>query len=69
MSFSGRRMREARIASGHKAEEIALEVGKSVFTVQGYELGRVMPPADVIGDIASAIGVSVAAFYDEPVAR
>lgn len=54
-SFSGRRLRETRIAAGLSPERLALEIERSVYSVHEYERGRVRPPVDVLCRIAAAL--------------
>lgn len=54
--FSGRRLREARTASGVSVELLALNVGRSAYSIHEYELGRVTPPITVLAAIADTLG-------------
>lgn len=56
--FDGHNLREARIAAGLRPEQVALAIGKSVYTVHEYERGRVTPPADSIAALSRLLGVS-----------
>lgn len=56
--FDGHNIREARLESGLRPEQVALAIGKSVYTVLEYERGRVMPPADAIAALSRFLGVS-----------
>jgi transcriptional regulator with XRE-family HTH domain len=53
--FSGPRLREARIAAGLRPEQLALSIGRSVYSIHDYERGRVRPPVDVLADIAEVL--------------
>lgn len=57
--FDGRNLREARAAAGLRPEQVALAIGKSVYTIHEYERGRVSPPADVLADLSRLLGVTV----------
>ena len=54
--FSGRRLREVRTASGIPVELLALNVGRSAYSIHEYELGRVTPPINVLARIADSLG-------------
>lgn len=57
--FSGRRLREARIAAGISPEQLAVELRRSAHSVQEYERGRVIPPVNVLVTAASLLGCSL----------
>lgn len=56
--FDGHNLREARTAAGLRPEQVALAIGKSVYTIHEYERGRVMPPADAIAALSRLLGVT-----------
>ena len=62
--FSPRRLREAREAAGHRREAIAVQVDRSYETVAAYELGRVMPPAPILAQLAGLYGCRVDDFFE-----
>lgn len=55
----GENLRAARRAQGLKSEQVALAIGKSVYSVHSYENGRVSPPAHVLVSLSRLLGVSV----------
>ncbi|MEU0660267.1 helix-turn-helix domain-containing protein [Streptomyces lavendulocolor] len=55
-NFSGRRLREARKSAGISAEQLAINVGRSAYSIHEYELGRVTPGVTVLIAIADALG-------------
>jgi transcriptional regulator with XRE-family HTH domain len=58
--FSSTRIRELRLRAGLTVEQLADDIGKSVWTVIGYEIeGRVTPPTDVLPVIADRFGVAI----------
>lgn len=57
--FPGHHLRQARIVAHLKPEQLALAIGKSVYTIHEYERGRVSPPADVLAELSRVLGVSV----------
>lgn len=63
--FSGRRLREARKSAGVSAEQLAISVGRSAYSIHEYELGRVTPGVPVLIGIADALGRPVDDFLDE----
>ena len=54
--YSGQRLRELRIAAGHSPESLALNIGRSVYSIHEYERGRVQPPVSVLARIAAVLG-------------
>lgn len=56
--FDGHYLRDARIAAGLRPEQVALAIGKSVYTIHSYECGRVTPAADTIAALSRLLGVS-----------
>lgn len=58
-SFSGRRLRETRIAAGISPERLALEIERSAYSVHEYERGRVHPPLDVLCRLAGVLQCGV----------
>jgi transcriptional regulator with XRE-family HTH domain len=67
--FSGRRLREARIASGLSTERLALTISRSAYSIHEYERGRVTPPVDVLAAIADTVGCTVDGLLDEEAAH
>ena len=57
--FDGTNLREARTAAGLRPEQVALAIGRSVYSVHEYERGRVSPPANVLVDLAELYGCTV----------
>ncbi|MGX6607479.1 helix-turn-helix domain-containing protein [Micromonosporaceae bacterium Da 78-11] len=65
--FSGRRLRERRLAAGLKAEQLALGINRSVWTVHQYERGSACPSAPILGAIADELSCSIDDLYGDPV--
>lgn len=63
--FSGAQLRTIRTGAGVEVERLALELGRSGYTVAGYELGKITPPSDVVGMLADLFGVSVDALFSD----
>ncbi len=63
--FSGRRFREARVAAGVPTERLALDLGRSFYSIHEYERGRVVPPVNVLSQAAVALGCTVDDFLVE----
>ncbi|MFD0417289.1 helix-turn-helix domain-containing protein [Streptomyces sp. NPDC127108] len=57
--FSGQRLRETRKAAGISIERLAITIGRSAYSIQEYQRGRVTPPVHVIAALADALGSSV----------
>ncbi len=68
-SFSGRRLRETRIAAGVSIERLALDLGRSAYSLYGYENGKVSPPVNVLAHAASLLGCKVDDLLDEEALR
>ncbi|MFF3912676.1 helix-turn-helix domain-containing protein [Streptomyces sp. NPDC001852] len=54
--FSGQLLRESRKAAGVSIEQLAISIGRSAYSVQEYQRGRVTPPIDVLAAMAEALG-------------
>lgn len=67
--FSGQRLRETRKAAGISIERLAVTIGRSAYSIQEYERGRVTPPINVIADIADTIGRPIDDLLTEEVAN
>jgi transcriptional regulator with XRE-family HTH domain len=61
---AGERLRNARIAAKMTPEEVAVAVGRSAVSINGYELGRIEPPIHVLAQIAAVCGVSLGDILD-----
>lgn len=57
--FLGKRIRDARVAKGLTQKELANKIGKTLSSVQKYEMNQAKPPLNVIQDISLACGVPV----------
>lgn len=62
---SGRRLREARKSAGISAEQLAISVGRSAYSIHEYELGRVTPGTAVLIAIADTLGRPIDDLLDE----
>jgi transcriptional regulator with XRE-family HTH domain len=63
--FSPRRLRDSRLAAGLSPEHVAIATGRSSFSVREYERGRVVPPTQILGPLAAAVGCQVADLFAE----
>lgn len=68
-SVSGPRLREARKSAGLSAEQLAISVGRSAYSIHEYELGRVTPGTAVLIAIADTLGRSIDDLLDEEVSN
>lgn len=66
-TFSGPRLRDARIAAGLSPEQLAIAVGRSVHSIQSYQIGRVSPPLHVLSLLAQALDVDVTDLFEREV--
>lgn len=64
-SFSGARLRQARLAAGLSPEQLAVRIDRGVFSINGYERGTRNPSASVLGKLAVALACPIDALYDE----
>ena len=62
-TFSPERLRAAREAAGLTPEQLATAVGRSSFATRWYEGGRIVPPTQVVGRLADALGCPVADLF------
>lgn len=65
--FSGPRLKKVRLRVGKPLEQVALDIGRSAYSVQEYERGRVVPPSSVLPLLADALGCAVDDLFDVPV--
>ncbi|MET9099599.1 helix-turn-helix domain-containing protein [Streptomyces antibioticus] len=54
-AFNGPALRDQRRLAGLTAAQLAATVGRSEWTLWGYETGRVIPPVDVAAGLADAL--------------
>jgi transcriptional regulator with XRE-family HTH domain len=69
--FSGRKLRQARKASGRSDAELAIALGKSVQLVHLVESGHRIPSVRVLDEWCQILGVPIDFCFvddDEPVA-
>lgn len=64
---SGARLRALRESRAVSVEEVAVHVGKSAYTIQGYELCRIEPPVHVLQSIAGMLDTTVGEILGERV--
>lgn len=62
-TFSGPRLRDARLAAGLSPEQLAVSIGRSVYSIHSYETGRIAPPLSVLSQISDALSVDVADLF------
>lgn len=58
-AFNGSVLRDQRRLAGYTAAQLAAAVGRSEWTVWGYEAGRVVPPVDVAAGLADALNLQL----------
>jgi transcriptional regulator with XRE-family HTH domain len=63
----GARLRAARLSAGISAERAAIEIGRTAYTIAGYETGKIEPPIHALADLAAMYGTTVGALLDEQV--
>jgi len=63
--FSGARCRQKRHDAGLRAEILALEIGRSYYSVVEYELGRVTPSLTTAAAIADTLRCTVDDLLEE----
>lgn len=57
--FSGPRLREARKSAGLSPEQLAVNIGRSFYSVREWELGRVTPSVTMLAALADTLGCTV----------
>ena len=62
--FSGARLRQLRTELGLTKEQLAVTSGRSYSSITKYESGDVVPSGRILGTLAAALGVSVAALFE-----
>lgn len=62
----GAKLRRIRQERGMRPEALALQINRSVQTVNCYEIGRAQPPVPVLCQLADALGVGVEALLTPP---
>ncbi|MEU5247303.1 helix-turn-helix transcriptional regulator [Streptomyces asoensis] len=67
--FSGPRLREARKSAGLSPEQLAVNIGRSFYSVREWELGRVTPSVATLAAIADILGCTVDALLVEEAAH
>lgn len=63
-TFSGRRLRKARLAAGLKREHLAVAIGRSAPTISMYEHGTGYPTVPVLAALADTLDVAVDDLFD-----
>lgn len=66
-TFSGARLRQARLAAGFKPEQLAVRIDRSVYSVHQYERGIAFPSAPVLGALADVLRCRIDDLYATPV--
>ena len=57
--FSGRRLREKRIAARLKPEQLGLRVDRSVYSIHQYERETALPSVSVLAALSAALGCPI----------
>lgn len=65
LQFAPQQLRQARRAAGLTAQELAILIDASVFTVYAWETGRSVPPCPQLSAIADALGCRLVDFFSE----
>lgn len=63
--FIPARLREARLACGHRTEAVAVAAGVSAVTVRNWEAGRCEPRISQMAAIAALLGRSMDFFFEQ----
>jgi len=63
--FSGARSRKKRLDAGLRAETVALEIGRSWYSLREYECGRVVPSTQTLIDLADLYNCAVDDLLEE----
>ena len=65
LAFSGRALRTARQDCGLRAEQLALAVQRSVYSIHSYETARAVPSVPVLARLAGALGCPLEALFED----
>ncbi len=57
--ISGPQLKALRLRAGLSTERVALAIGRSAYSIQEYERGRVHPPVHVLLSLAEVFGCSL----------
>lgn len=63
--FNGKELRRQREMNDTRIEDLAVAMGRSYEGIRGYETGRTVPPANVIGALAELLGCDPGVFFTE----
>lgn len=63
-SFSGQRLRHARLRAGLKPERLAMLVDRSVYTIHEYEWGRSLPSVPALAALSDVLGCPIDDFFE-----
>lgn len=63
-TFSGQRLKERRKAAGVSGERLAVDTGRSLYSISAYEAGRSVPSAEQVARMADALGCEPGDFYE-----
>lgn len=61
----GPSLRAARIAAGMSVEQVAISVGRTAYSISGYERGKIEPPLHVLVQMCEMFGTTVGAVLSE----
>jgi DNA-binding XRE family transcriptional regulator len=64
VSFSPKKMKQARRKARKPAMVVALEIGRTLRSLERYEAGTVTPPLGVVCAIAVSLGVPVGDLFE-----
>jgi transcriptional regulator with XRE-family HTH domain len=67
--FRADRLRDFRVRAGLSADDLAAKVGSSRQAVSTWEVGRSTPPPAMLGRLAHALDISVAALVPLPASQ
>lgn len=62
-TFSGKYLRERRLAAGLRPEQLAIAVDRSVYSILRYERGTADPSSATLGALADCLKCSIDDFY------
>jgi transcriptional regulator with XRE-family HTH domain len=55
--FSGRKLRDVRVARGRSREQLAVEIGRTANAIVRYETGHGQPSIETLAALGAALGV------------
>jgi transcriptional regulator with XRE-family HTH domain len=63
---AGKRIRETRVAKGWRQDELARRLGRTIWTISGWENGKHVVPLELQGQLADVLDLNMAELFPPP---